>query len=79
MVDAVLMEGAQSPRGIRQYRRGVLHRENGGYSVSFVGGPGSHLIGSLALSNCLVVIPEGTTEVQTGEQVTVMPLLLSNR
>ena len=36
--------------GIRQYRRGVLHREaGGGYSVSFVGGAGSHLIASLAL------------------------------
>jgi len=79
-VEAVLMEGAKSPKGIRQYRRGALHREDGGgYSVSFVGGPGSHLIGSLALSNCLVVIPEDAGEVQTGEQVTVMPLLLSNR
>jgi molybdopterin molybdotransferase len=65
---------------IRQYRRGVLHREaGGGYSVSFVGGAGSHLIASLALSNCLVVIPEEDTEVVPGARVTVMPLLLSNR
>jgi molybdopterin molybdotransferase len=79
-VQAVALEGARSPRGIRQYRRGVLHREaGGGYGVSFVGGAGSHLVASLALSNCLVVIPEEETEVSAGSQVTVMPLLLANR
>jgi molybdopterin molybdotransferase len=79
-VQAVALEGAKSPRGIRQYRRGVLHREaNGGYGVSFVGGAGSHLVASLALSNCLVVIPEEDTEVTAGSNVTVMPLLLANR
>jgi molybdopterin molybdotransferase len=79
-VQAVALEGAKSPRGIRQYRRGVLHREAaGGYSVSLVGAAGSHLIASLALSNCLVVIPEDDTEVAAGSNVTVMPLLLANR
>jgi molybdopterin molybdotransferase len=79
-VQAIALEGAKSPRGIRQYRRGVLHREAaGGYGVSFVGGAGSHLIASLALSNCLVVIPEEDTEVTAGSPVTVMPLLLANR
>lgn len=79
-VQAVALESARSPHGVRQYRRGVLHREaGGGYGVSFSGGPGSHLIASLALSNCLVVIPEEETEVVAGSPVTVMPLLLSNR
>ena len=58
----------------------MLHRESGGgYSVSFIGGPGSHLLASLALANCLVVLDEDTTEVVAGSSVTVMPLLLSNR
>jgi molybdopterin molybdotransferase len=79
-VQAVALESAKSPPGIRQYRRGVLHREaGGGYSVSFTGGAGSHLIASLALSNCLVVIPEEDAEVSAGSEVTVMPLLLANR
>jgi molybdopterin molybdotransferase len=79
-VEAIALEGTKSAPGIRQYRRGVLHREAaGGYGVSFVGGAGSHLIASLALSNCLVVIPEEETEVVAGSKVTVMPLLLSNR
>ena len=79
-VQATALEGARSPDGVRQYRRGVLHREaGGGYSVSFMGGAGSHLLAALALSNCLVVIPEEETEVVAGKQVTVIPLLLSNR
>jgi molybdopterin molybdotransferase len=79
-VQAVALESARSPLGIRQYRRGVLHREaGGGYGVSFAGGAGSHLIGSLAVSNCLVIIPEDQTDVVAGANVTVMPLLLSNR
>lgn len=79
-VRAVALEGATSPSGRRQYRRGVLHREsNGGYSVSFAGGEASHLIASLATANCLVVLDEDTTEVQAGSQVTVIPLLLANR
>ncbi len=70
----------KSPGGKRQYRRGVLHREaSGGYSVSFVGGPGSHLIAALAASNCLVVIDEEVTEVGSGDKVAVIPLLLANR
>jgi molybdopterin molybdotransferase len=79
-VQAVALERAESPSGIRQFRRGVLHREaTGGYSVSLVGGSASHLIASMASSNCLVVIDEEVTEVVAGSRVTVIPLLLSNR
>lgn len=79
-VRATALEGSSSPAGVRQYRRGVLHREaGGGYSVSLVGGAGSHLLASLALSNCLVIVDEDVTEIVPGTEITVMPLLLSNR
>ncbi len=79
-VQAVSLERIDSPPGTKQYRRGVLHREaTGGYSVSLVGGAGSHLIASLAAANCLVVIDEEVTEVVAGSRVTAIPLLLSNR
>lgn len=79
-VQATALESAKSPAGIRQYRRGVLHRESsGGYSVSLMGGTAPHLVASLALSNCLVVIDEDVTTVPAGSEVTVLPLLLSNR
>jgi molybdopterin molybdotransferase len=79
-VQAVALEGGPSPLGLRQYRRGVLYREaNGGYSVSFVSGSGSHLIASTAAANCLVVVDEEVTDVEPGARLTVVPLLLSNR
>lgn len=79
-VQAVALEGVESPPGVRQYRRGVLHREaNDTYSVSFVGGAGSHLIAAMASANCLVVIDEAVTEVVAGSRATVIPLLLSQR
>ena len=79
-VQAAALERMESPAGLRQYRRGVLHREaSGGYSVSLVGGPGAHLIAAMATSNCLIVIDEEVTEVVAGSRVTVVPLLLSNR
>lgn len=79
-VQAVALERFDSPSGVRQYRRGVLHREaTGGYSVSLVGGAGSHRIAAMAAANCLVIVDEEVTEVVAGSRVTVMPLLLSNR
>ena len=79
-VQAAALERIESPAGVRQYRRGVLHREaSGGYSVTLVGGPGSHLIAAMASANCLVVIDEEVTEVVSGSRVTVSPLLLSQR
>jgi molybdopterin molybdotransferase len=79
-VQATALERFDSRQGIRQYRRGVLHREaTGGYSVSLVGGAASHLIASMAASNCLIVVDEEVTEVVAGSRVTVIPLLLSNR
>jgi molybdopterin molybdotransferase len=79
-VQATSLESVSSPSGRRQYRRGVLHREaSGDYSVSFAGGAGSHLIASMASSNCLVIIDEEVTDVVAGSRVTVVPLLLSHR
>ena len=80
LVQAISLERISSPPGRRQYRRGLLQREpDGRYSVSQVGGHGSHLIAALAASNCLIVIDEDTTEVVPGSRVTVQPLLLAQR
>ena len=74
-VSAVVSEPMRSPAGRRQYRRGLLHREDGGgYGVRPVGGPGSHLLASMAQSNCLIVIGEAVSEVAEGDRVTVLPL-----
>ncbi len=75
-VSAVLTQPVRSPAGRRQFLRarfeaGVLGAED---QVTPVGGHGSHLLGSLALADALVVIPETTTEVAAGTVVDVLRL-----
>jgi len=71
---ARLTHGISSPEGRRQFLRGSYEVDRGGAFVSPVGGPGSHLIGDLAASNALVVVPEDVTAVQAGEHVQVLRL-----
>jgi molybdopterin molybdotransferase len=67
VVTATLGEHWTSPRGRRQFRRGVLDAVRG--TVRELGGPASHLLGSLARAECLVVVPEDVTELDEGASV----------
>ena len=79
-VAATALDRISGTPGTRVYRRGLLHREaDGSYTVSTVGGPGSHLIAAMAASNCLIVVDENLAEVVPGSRVPVIPLLLSQR
>jgi len=69
-VTARLTHAITSPLGKRQFVRA----ECGGGSVTPVGGHGSHLIGDLASSDALVVVPEEVVSLQAGEQVQVLRL-----
>ncbi|HEY2880590.1 gephyrin-like molybdotransferase Glp [Nocardioides sp.] len=73
-VDALLTQGLRSPEGRRQFARGRLTVVDGRLAVTPVGAQGSHLIGDLAESDALVVVPESVTWVEAGETVTVLPL-----
>ena len=68
-VVARLADAARSPAGKRQYRRGRLSPDG---TVSLVGGPGSHLLGSLASSDCLVELAEDAVQVAAGSTVSVL-------
>lgn len=67
---AALAQPLRSPNGKRQFQRG---RYADGV-VHLVGGPPSHLLASLAMSDCLVVIPEDVTELAAGAEVDVWNL-----
>ncbi len=74
---ARLTHPIRSPLGKRQLVRAeyaVDPAGRGGPSVTPVGGHGSHLIGDLASSDALVVVPEEVTSVEAGEQVQVLRL-----
>lgn len=67
---AVLAEALTSPRGKRQFRRGVLEAD----AVTAYGPPASHHLRWLASANCLLEIGEDVTEVAAGSQVDVWDL-----
>jgi molybdopterin molybdotransferase len=72
MVRATLQDAIDSVPGRRQMVRSVFAVDARGASVRVVGGHGSHLIGDLAQSNALIVVPESTTRVEAGTAVDVL-------
>ncbi|MBA3907842.1 MAG: molybdopterin molybdotransferase MoeA, partial [Pseudonocardiales bacterium] len=69
VVVARLAERLVSPVGRRQYRRAVLDATRG--TVAEIGSPASHMLGSLARAECLIVVPESTAELVAGASVPV--------
>ena len=67
---ARLSASITSPAGRTQFRRGAYDPESGRV-VTPVGGPGSHLLSALAMSDCLIEVPEDVTELAAGAEVTV--------
>jgi len=67
---AALTEDLTSPRGKRQFRRGVLD----GDTVTSYGPPASHHLRWLASANCLLELDEDTVEAAAGERVQVWDL-----
>jgi molybdopterin molybdotransferase len=72
--DAMITHALRSPEGRRQFARGMLSVVDGRLAVTPVGPQGSHMIGDLAESDSLIVVPESVTRVEAGETVTVLPL-----
>ncbi len=71
-VVATLTNDLTSPPGKEQYLRGNFGYPRGEPEVATVGGPGSHLLGGLADSNALIVIPAETTSLSAGDRVSVL-------
>ena len=70
---AEITRGMGSPPRKMQFARGILEGADV-LRVAPVGEQGSHFMGGLALSNCLIVIPVGVGELAAGERVEVLDL-----
>jgi len=68
---ATLTEKLTSPRGKRQFRRGVLGADG---TVSSYGPPASHHLRWLATANCLLEISEDVIELDAGSPVPIWDL-----
>ena len=71
---ARLTHPLRSPEGRRQFVRATWQRDGAEVAVTPVGGAGSHLIGDLAQSDALVVVPEDVTALEAGATVQVLRL-----
>jgi len=67
----VLAGDLVSVAGRRQFLRGRTVADG---RVDVVAGPGSHLVASLAASDVLIDVPEGTTELKAGDTVETLAL-----
>ncbi|MGH3459419.1 molybdotransferase-like divisome protein Glp [Aeromicrobium sp.] len=74
MVHAVLASDLQSRTGLRQYVRGVFEVTHRGAKVTPIQGHGSHLMGSLAKANALIVVGEDETALNLGDTVRTLVL-----
>ena len=60
--------------GRLEFQRGILtQNEQGEFWVTAAGGQGSHQLGTMAKSNCYIVLPADCRGVAAGEQVIVEP------
>jgi molybdopterin molybdotransferase len=75
-VPAVLDAGIVSPAGRRQLLRGrrVDDAGDAGARVAVVGGPGSHLVASMAAADVLIDVPAAATRLDEGAEVITWPL-----
>jgi molybdopterin molybdotransferase len=74
-VPAVLDAAVGSPDGKRQLLRGRWVADAGaGERVAVVGGPGSHLVASMAAADVLIDVPAAATALSEGAEVMTWPL-----
>lgn len=74
-VPATTAQDINSTPGKRQFARGIVTEVDEKRTVRLAGGHGSHLIGDLARSNCLIILDEETSHVNAGD---VVPIWLLN-
>jgi len=73
-VTAVLDDAVTSPAGRRQLLRGRRVTDGPVSRVAAVGGPGSHLVASMAAADVLIDVPAAATTLEPGAEVTTWPL-----
>ncbi len=76
LVTGTVTTAVRSMRGKQQLVRAEVALGAGGVQVTPVGGAGSHLIAGLAKADALIVLAEGVTHVEQGDEV---PVLLLDR
>jgi len=75
IVNAVLEEDLSKKPRVKNLVRGYFSIKDNEFHVSTTGNQGSSVLRSMNEANCLIVIPEGVTEVKAGEKVAIQLIL----
>lgn len=71
---ARLQNDLKKAPGRTDFQRGILQQQdNGELTVSTTGMQGSHILTSMSLANCFIVLPKDSSNVNKDEMVEVMP------
>jgi molybdopterin molybdotransferase len=73
-IEAITEEELSNPPHLEQYFRGVARSDGNHVLVRLTGDQGSHVLRSMADANCLIVVPQGTSQVSKGSSVEIVPL-----
>ncbi|MGQ0793655.1 MAG: molybdopterin molybdotransferase MoeA [Deltaproteobacteria bacterium] len=68
-IDAILVDEVRKKGDKTHFLRGLLRKEGGSFYVQSAGFQGSHIMKSFALSNCLIVAPQGESYIPAGSRV----------
>jgi molybdopterin molybdotransferase len=73
-MSAITEDKLTNPPHLEQYFRGIARRSGDRILVRLTGDQGSHVLRSMADANCLIVVPQGISEVAAGAAVDILPL-----
>lgn len=71
---AVTLDDLKKQPGRRDYQRGIYKRSNtGALEVSTTGSQGSHILKSMSIANCFVVLPRESGDIPKGTTLEIIP------
>ena len=73
-VPAVLTNRLRHSKGRREYQRGILSRNGNRLCVRATGDQSSNRLATMAVANCLILVPETEDSIEKGEVVDVLLL-----
>ena len=75
---AKLQSEIKKRKGRKEYKRGILTINNGEFFVKSSGAQGSNILSSLKDANCYIELAENIDKIKEGENVKVIPFVLSS-
>ncbi len=75
---AKLQSEIKKRKGRKEYKRGILTINNGEFFVKSSGAQGSNILSSLKDANCYIELAEHIDKIKEGENVKVIPFVLSS-